>query len=152
MPEYVKQSQNWKSWIWKSSNFPLEALEDKKQSWHYAEVLHLETGLQDTSLQSQQGARNLALPASASAGGWGCRTGQTGDQSVPPTTSHCCPALLPRLSWSFWALTFLSHGHHSLDLTGGFAQRTPHQGPRTRNLHLLTVFKFYGGFKKSWES
>ena len=46
---------------------PLKALKDKKQGWHYAEVLHLETGLQDTSLQSQQGARSLALPDSASA-------------------------------------------------------------------------------------
>ena len=33
----------------------------------HAEVLHLKTGLQDTSLQSQEGARNLALPDSASA-------------------------------------------------------------------------------------
>ena len=46
---------------------PLKALKDKKQGWHYAEVLHLETGLQDTSLQSQQGARSLVLPDSASA-------------------------------------------------------------------------------------
>ena len=46
---------------------PLKALKDTKQGWHYAEVLHLETGLQDTSLQSQQGARSLALPDSASA-------------------------------------------------------------------------------------
>ena len=99
-----------------------------------------------------RGSRNLALPASASGGGWGCRTGQRLDQSLPTKTAHGCPALLPRLSWSCWPLTFLSHGHHSLDLTGGFVQRTPHQGPRTRNLHLLTVFKFYGGFKKSWES
>ena len=42
-------------------------LETKNQDWHYAEVLQLETGLQDTSLQPQQGARSLALPASISA-------------------------------------------------------------------------------------
>ena len=44
--------------------FLLEAL---KQDWHYAKVLHLEETLQEASLQSQQGARNLALHPSASA-------------------------------------------------------------------------------------
>ena len=42
-------------------------LETKNLDWHYAEVLQLETGLQDISLQPQQGARNLALLASISA-------------------------------------------------------------------------------------
>ena len=67
MPENLDHSQDKKPGIWKSSNSPLKAVEDKKQGWHYAEVLHLETGLQDNSLESQQGARNLDLPASASA-------------------------------------------------------------------------------------
>jgi hypothetical protein len=39
----------------------------KKQDWYYAEVLQLEASLQDASLQPQQGARNLAIPACASA-------------------------------------------------------------------------------------
>ena len=40
-------------------NSPLKALEDKKQGWNYAEVLHMEAGLQDKSLQSQQVRESL---------------------------------------------------------------------------------------------
>ena len=50
--------ESWSSFRFLAFNFSyvkrILALEDKKQNWHYAEVLHLETGLQDTSLQSQQ--------------------------------------------------------------------------------------------------
>ena len=98
VPEYVKHSQNWKSGIWKSSNSPLEALEDKKQGWHYAEVLHLETGLQDTSLQSQQGATNLAIPASASAGGWA--VGQDRLGTSPCLQQHHIAVLLCCHAWA----------------------------------------------------
>ena len=85
-------------------NSPLKALEDKKQGWNYAEVLHLEAGLQDKSLQSQQVARNFALPTSASAGGWGCRTGQRPDQSLPPTTAAELELLTNNLPVSLPAL------------------------------------------------
>ena len=66
MPEFVNIDKV-KSQESERALTPLKALKDNKQGWLYALVLHLETGLQDTSLQSQQGARSLALPDSASA-------------------------------------------------------------------------------------
>ena len=90
---------------------------------------------------------SLLLPAFSDRGAnnnlWKCYNGLMANNIYPTVLQSsrpclqqqhmACPALLPRLSWSCWSLTFLSHGHHyeSLDLTGGFAQRTTHQGPGT---------------------